>query len=277
MTPRTKAAALIALAVCLGPAPMAHAGQGSVAPATATLSDGTTSVTSVPASVANGGGFQWIDNTDANALADGEATQVAPTTMECLLIARHLFDATDGAFDVSIGSGLPSLELGAERVGLPLDVPLRLRVGRIGEQVEQLLPVGRMLRREVRGRDRLVGAAEPLVARWEDHVFRQVTAMQITTGITAADAADLVPEGYVALGKAGRYVFVALAVALCAAPAKKKVLFFSKSSGFEHDIIKTLDGPRGISDSRFLPSRTACACIFCGSRMVKPRSPIGPT
>lgn len=30
------------------------------------------------------------------------------------------------------------------------------------------------------------GAAEPLVARWEDHVFRQVTAMQITTGITAA-------------------------------------------------------------------------------------------
>jgi signal transduction histidine kinase len=30
------------------------------------------------------------------------------------------------------------------------------------------------------------GAAAPLVARWESHVFRQVTAMQITTGITAA-------------------------------------------------------------------------------------------
>jgi type 1 glutamine amidotransferase len=39
-------------------------------------------------------------------------------------------------------------------------------------------------------------------------------------------------------------MLLASAVALCAAPAKKKVLFFSKSSGFEHDIIKTLDGPR---------------------------------
>ncbi|MBY0401722.1 hypothetical protein K2X89_15630, partial [Myxococcota bacterium] len=31
-----------------------------------------------------------------------------------------------------------------------------------------------------------VGAAEPLVARWQAHVLRQVTAMQITTGVTAA-------------------------------------------------------------------------------------------
>ena len=36
----------------------------------------------------------------------------------------------------------------------------------------------------------------------------------------------------------------ALPFAAAAGPAKKKVLFFSKSSGFEHDIIKTLDVPR---------------------------------
>ena len=36
---------------------------------------------------------------------------MAPSTLECLVIARHMFDLTDGAFDVSIGTGLPSLEL----------------------------------------------------------------------------------------------------------------------------------------------------------------------
>ncbi|MDP3070305.1 MAG: ThuA domain-containing protein [Opitutaceae bacterium] len=40
------------------------------------------------------------------------------------------------------------------------------------------------------------------------------------------------------------FLTVALASALAAAPATKKVLFFTKSSGFEHDVIKTLDGPR---------------------------------
>lgn len=35
-----------------------------------------------------------------------------------------------------------------------------------------------------------------------------------------------------------------LSVAHGAAPAKKKVLFFSKSSGFEHDAIKTMDNPK---------------------------------
>ena len=36
---------------------------------------------------------------------------MTPTTLECLRIARHMFDLTGGAFDVSIGTGLPSLEL----------------------------------------------------------------------------------------------------------------------------------------------------------------------
>lgn len=51
------------------------------------------------------------DITRINHLEPGESTRVTPSTLECLVIARHMFDLTCGAFDVSIGSGLPSLEL----------------------------------------------------------------------------------------------------------------------------------------------------------------------
>jgi thiamine biosynthesis lipoprotein len=57
---------------------------------------------------------RFIPNSDIgriNHLAAGERTQVSPSTMECLLIARHMFELTGGAFDVSIGTGLPSLDL----------------------------------------------------------------------------------------------------------------------------------------------------------------------
>jgi thiamine biosynthesis lipoprotein len=53
------------------------------------------------------------DITRINHLAAGESTRVAPSTLECLVIARHMFDLTGGAFDASIGSGLPSLEIDA--------------------------------------------------------------------------------------------------------------------------------------------------------------------
>jgi thiamine biosynthesis lipoprotein len=51
------------------------------------------------------------DITRINHLDRGESTRVAPSTLECLVIARHMFELTGGAFDVSIGTGLPSLEL----------------------------------------------------------------------------------------------------------------------------------------------------------------------
>jgi FAD:protein FMN transferase len=57
---------------------------------------------------------RFLPNSDVgriNALDAGGWTQVAPTTLECLVIARHMFDVTGGRFDVSLGSGLPSLEL----------------------------------------------------------------------------------------------------------------------------------------------------------------------
>lgn len=46
-----------------------------------------------------------------NQLAAGEATRVGQAAIECLVIARHMYELTGGAFDVSIGTGLPSLEL----------------------------------------------------------------------------------------------------------------------------------------------------------------------
>jgi FAD:protein FMN transferase len=60
---------------------------------------------------------RFIPNSDisrVNRLAAGESTHVTTSTIECLVIARHMFDLTGGAFDISIGTGLPSLELNAE-------------------------------------------------------------------------------------------------------------------------------------------------------------------
>ncbi len=64
-----------------------------------------------------------------NGLAAGAQVIVSPTTLECLVIARHLFDLTQGAFDVSIGTGLQTLALDPEgmtvqatRGGVTLDL-----------------------------------------------------------------------------------------------------------------------------------------------------------
>ncbi|MCL4849573.1 MAG: FAD:protein FMN transferase [Acidobacteria bacterium] len=56
------------------------------------------------------------DITRINHLSAGERTRVAPSTLECLAIARHLFDLTGGAFDVSLGTGLPSLTFDPDEV-----------------------------------------------------------------------------------------------------------------------------------------------------------------
>jgi thiamine biosynthesis lipoprotein len=56
---------------------------------------------------------RFVANSDIgriNSLKAGEFTRVTASTLECLVIARHVFDLTGGAFDVSIGTGLASLE-----------------------------------------------------------------------------------------------------------------------------------------------------------------------
>ncbi len=55
------------------------------------------------------------DITRINHLAAGSETTVGATTIECLVIARHMFELTGGAFDVAIGTGLAGLDLDAER------------------------------------------------------------------------------------------------------------------------------------------------------------------
>ena len=80
---------------------------------------------------------RFLPNSDIgriNSLAAGERTQVSPSTMECLLIARHMFDLTGGAFDVSIGTGLPSLTLDPDgfSVGTAAD-GVRIDLGGIGK------------------------------------------------------------------------------------------------------------------------------------------------
>ena len=54
------------------------------------------------------------DITRVNHLTAGESVRVGEAALECLVIARHLHDLTDGAFDVAIGTGLPSLEIDAD-------------------------------------------------------------------------------------------------------------------------------------------------------------------
>ena len=54
------------------------------------------------------------DITRINHLNAGERTRVGEAAFECLVIARHIHDLTAGAFDISIGTGLPALELDAE-------------------------------------------------------------------------------------------------------------------------------------------------------------------
>jgi thiamine biosynthesis lipoprotein len=75
---------------------------------------------------------RFLPNSDVgriNHLRAGERTQVSPSTLECLVIAHHAFILTAGAFDVSLGTGLPSLQVDpdglwvrATRDGVQLDL-----------------------------------------------------------------------------------------------------------------------------------------------------------
>jgi thiamine biosynthesis lipoprotein len=80
---------------------------------------------------------RFLPNSDIariNHLRAGERTRVTPTTLECLVIARHMFDLTGGAFDVSIGTGLARLEFDPEEsvVGAGSE-GVRLDLGGIGK------------------------------------------------------------------------------------------------------------------------------------------------
>jgi thiamine biosynthesis lipoprotein len=74
------------------------------------------------------------DVSRASALAAGETTRVGPSTMECLALARVLFELTRGAFDVSIGTGLDGLDLDPDSLAVHArSEGIRLDLGGIGK------------------------------------------------------------------------------------------------------------------------------------------------
>jgi FAD:protein FMN transferase len=80
---------------------------------------------------------RFIENSDVsriNALAPGESARVSPWTMECLLIARMAYQETNGAFDISIGSGFHGLDLDADNFVVTAKTGgIRLDLGGIGK------------------------------------------------------------------------------------------------------------------------------------------------
>lgn len=80
---------------------------------------------------------RFIENSDIsriNHLDAGESAPVSPWTMECLQIARHLYDLTGGMFDISIGSGWERLELVPDAFTVrALVAGARLDLGGIGK------------------------------------------------------------------------------------------------------------------------------------------------
>jgi len=80
---------------------------------------------------------RFVANSDVariNDLSAGRGTRVSPSTMECLVIARHVFELTGGAFDVSLGSGLDRLELDEDALAVRAGADgVRLDLGGIGK------------------------------------------------------------------------------------------------------------------------------------------------
>lgn len=79
---------------------------------------------------------RFIPNSDiarVNRLAAGQAARVGPSAFECVTIARHVFDLTGGAFDISLGTGLSSLELRDGCEVLAAASGVRLDLGAIGK------------------------------------------------------------------------------------------------------------------------------------------------
>jgi FAD:protein FMN transferase len=56
-----------------------------------------------------------------NRLKPGETAAIGPWAMECLLMARHFYFLTGGAFDISLGSGFDAVEL------FPADLCVRMK------------------------------------------------------------------------------------------------------------------------------------------------------
>ncbi len=80
---------------------------------------------------------RFIENSDIariNDLESGETAQVSPWTMECLQIARIIYERSGRTFDVSIGSGFHTLELDTDELRVSAQADgVRVDLGGIGK------------------------------------------------------------------------------------------------------------------------------------------------
>jgi thiamine biosynthesis lipoprotein len=80
---------------------------------------------------------RFIENSDIsriNCLEPGQCAGVSPQTLECLQMARRMYIETGKAFDISIGSGLDTLELGTGDMTVRVSSRgVRLDLGGIGK------------------------------------------------------------------------------------------------------------------------------------------------
>ena len=80
---------------------------------------------------------RFIENSDIsriNALAPGQTALVSRWTMECLQLARQAWTETSGAFDISLGSGLQTLDLDPQRLTVRANAGgVRIDLGGIGK------------------------------------------------------------------------------------------------------------------------------------------------
>jgi thiamine biosynthesis lipoprotein len=113
---------------------------------------------------------RFVPNSDVsriNELSAAQATRVSPSTMECLEIARRMYDLTAGAFDISVGSGLEGLDLVPEDFTVVARTGgVRLDLGGIGkgyavDRVAELLEEWEISRALIHGGWSSVRALEP--------------------------------------------------------------------------------------------------------------------
>jgi len=80
---------------------------------------------------------RFVENSDIsriNHLSAGESTTVCLETMECLRVARLMYMETDGAFDISLGTGLEMLAVApSEFTVTAFAEGVRLDLGAIGK------------------------------------------------------------------------------------------------------------------------------------------------
>lgn len=211
---------------------------------------------------------RFLENSDiarVNHMGAGQGTRVSPWTMECLEIAWHLHDLTDGAFDASIGSGLHRLELDPEEFTVRArEGGARLDLGGIGkgyavDRVAELLEEWEIPRALVHGGYSSVLALEPppeqdawaltLSAPGSGSVLTRVSARQRAFSASGVQKGDHILDprtGLAAQGRAGAWVAVAredgasaaavadaLSTAFMVLPVNEIAALCSRSPGLE--------------------------------------------